>query len=405
MRELQTISDSVDPLKRTRGRRGFDVLSRLQELATVEISERDFDDMAPGNVDARLVRLAQELGAKLITNDYNLNRVAHVEGVEALNVNELADAVKPVVLPGEELHVAVIREGKETHQGVGYLDDGTMIVVEQGRRLIGEETDVVVTSVLQTVAGRMIFARPRRESMPKRRPSMCERWAAVIVAAGRGERFGRPKQLIELAGCRWSAGRSERSPECRRSPNRSSSRSREWIEAMRELLARFAPPDRSAVVAGGATRQESVSQRVARRCRERCDAVLVHDGARPLVRAGDVRAGMQRGSSGTRRAAAAPVVDTIKVVDPGSRIRRAKRSTASAVGGADAAVCDCRRSARARTNAPERDGVEATDDAALLERIGVEVVVVESSSENFKVTHAGTTSCAREAVLRERSAP
>lgn len=170
IRELQTISDSVDPLKRTRGRRGFDVLSRLQELAIVEISERDFDDMAPGNVDARLVRLAQELGAKLITNDYNLNRVAHVEGVEALNVNELADAVKPVVLPGEELHVAVIREGKEMHQGVGYLDDGTMIVVEQGRRLIGEETDVVVTSVLQTVAGRMIFARPRRESMPEARP-------------------------------------------------------------------------------------------------------------------------------------------------------------------------------------------------------------------------------------------
>ena len=163
LRELQTISDSVDPLKRMRGRRGFDVLSRLQELAAVEISERDFNDMAPGNVDARLVRLAQEMSAKIVTNDYNLNRMAHVEGIEALNVNELADAVKPVVLPGEELHVAVIREGKETHQGVGYLDDGTMIVVEQGRRLIGEETDVVVTSVLQTVAGRMIFAKPKRE--------------------------------------------------------------------------------------------------------------------------------------------------------------------------------------------------------------------------------------------------
>ena len=165
LRELQAISDSVDPLKRTRGRRGFDVLSRLQELAAVQISERDFSDMAPGNVDARLVRLAQELGAKLVTNDYNLNRVAHVEGVAVLNVNELANAVKPVVLPGEELHVAVIREGKEYHQGVGYLEDGTMIVVEHGRRLIGEETDVIVTSVLQTVAGRMIFARPKREGV------------------------------------------------------------------------------------------------------------------------------------------------------------------------------------------------------------------------------------------------
>jgi uncharacterized protein YacL len=165
LRELQAIADSVDSLKRTRGRRGFDVLSRLQELAAFEISERDFDDMALGNVDARLVRLAQELGAKLVTNDYNLNRVAHVEGVAVLNVNELANAVKPVVLPGEELHVAVIREGKEFHQGVGYLEDGTMIVVEHGRRLIGEETDVIVTSVLQTVAGRMIFARPKREGV------------------------------------------------------------------------------------------------------------------------------------------------------------------------------------------------------------------------------------------------
>ncbi len=164
LRELQAISDSVDPLKRTRGRRGFDVLTKLQELSIFEISERDFDDMAPGNVDARLVRLAQEIGAKLVTNDYNLNRVAHVEGVDVLNVNELANAVKPVVLPGEELHVQVIREGKEFHQGIGYLDDGTMVVIEQGRRMIGEETDVVVTSVLQTVAGRMIFARPKRES-------------------------------------------------------------------------------------------------------------------------------------------------------------------------------------------------------------------------------------------------
>jgi uncharacterized protein YacL len=164
LRELQTIADSVDPLKRTRGRRGFDVLSRLQQLVALEISERDFDDMAAGNVDARLVRLAQELGAKLVTNDYNLNRVAHVEGIEVLNVNELANSVKPVVLPGEELHVAVIREGKELHQGVGYLEDGTMIVVEHGRRLVGEEADVIVTSVLQTVAGRMIFARPKRDA-------------------------------------------------------------------------------------------------------------------------------------------------------------------------------------------------------------------------------------------------
>jgi len=165
LRELQTIADSVDTMKRARGRRGLDVLSRLQELTKVEISERDYDDLPPGSVDAKLVLLAQELDGKLVTNDYNLNRVAHVEGVQVLNINELANAVKPVVLPGEELHVQVIREGKEAHQGVGYLEDGTMIVVEQGRRLIGESTDVVVTSVLQTVAGRMIFAKPKREGI------------------------------------------------------------------------------------------------------------------------------------------------------------------------------------------------------------------------------------------------
>ncbi|MBV8726218.1 MAG: PIN domain nuclease, partial [Candidatus Eremiobacteraeota bacterium] len=159
LRELQLIADSLDSIKRVRGRRGLEVLSRLQEFTAVQISERDYPDIVGAAVDAKLVRLAQELNGKLLTNDYNLNKVAQVEGVSVLNINELANAVKPVVLPGEELHVQVIREGKEPHQGVGYLDDGTMIVVENGRRLLGAETDVLVTSVLQTVAGRMIFAR------------------------------------------------------------------------------------------------------------------------------------------------------------------------------------------------------------------------------------------------------
>ncbi len=160
LRELQLIADSADPMKRTRGRRGLEVLSKLQESIVLEIVDQDYSDLS--GVDAKLVRMARERGAKLITNDYNLNRVAQVEGVDVLNVNELAGAVKPVVLPGEELHVAIVRDGKEAHQGVGYLDDGTMIVVENGRRLIGEEADVTVTSVLQTVAGRMIFAKIKR---------------------------------------------------------------------------------------------------------------------------------------------------------------------------------------------------------------------------------------------------
>jgi uncharacterized protein YacL len=160
LRELQNIADSSDAMRRTRGRRGLDVLTKLQALSPLEIVERDYDTVS--EVDAKLVLLARERAGKLVTNDFNLNRVANVEGVAVLNINELANAVKPVLLPGEELRVALIKEGKEPHQGVGYLDDGTMIVVENGRRQVGETVDVAVTSALQTAAGRMIFARLKK---------------------------------------------------------------------------------------------------------------------------------------------------------------------------------------------------------------------------------------------------
>lgn len=155
--ELQHIADSPDILRRNRGRRGLEVLNRLQkgEGAPLEISEMDVPEIR--DVDGKLVRLAQELDCPIITNDYNLNRVAELQGVRVLNVNELANAVKVVVLPGETLRVHVIQEGKEAGQGVGYLDDGTMIVVEDGRRHMDSDVDIVVTRVLQTVAGRMIF--------------------------------------------------------------------------------------------------------------------------------------------------------------------------------------------------------------------------------------------------------
>jgi uncharacterized protein YacL len=159
--ELQRIADASDPLRRNRGRRGLDVLKRLREdLQTVHIYEEP--EARPGeSVDAMLVRLAQALGGSVVTTDYNLNKVAAIERVRVLNVNELANAIKPVMLPGEELSVHLIRDGKEAGQGVGYLEDGTMIVVEGGKAHIGETLDAVVTSVLQTVAGRMIFARPK----------------------------------------------------------------------------------------------------------------------------------------------------------------------------------------------------------------------------------------------------
>ena len=170
LRELQNIADSSDAMRRTRGRRGLDVLTKLQAISPLEIVERDFDTV--GEVDAKLVLLARERGGKLVTNDFNLNRVANVEGVPVLNINELASAVKPVLLPGEELRVALIKEGKEPHQGVGYLDDGTMIVVENGRRQVGETVDVAVTSALQTAAGRMIFARMKDDDAERHKGTL-----------------------------------------------------------------------------------------------------------------------------------------------------------------------------------------------------------------------------------------
>ncbi|MFH1406682.1 MAG: PIN domain-containing protein [Candidatus Omnitrophota bacterium] len=159
LKELQLIADSADSLKRSRGRRGLDILNRMQKLSNtdVKIEEDDFPDLS--GVDAKLVKLARVLGAKVLTNDYNLNKVAELEGVSVLNLNDLANALKPVVLPGEEMEVRIIKEGKEHNQGVAYLDDGTMVVVEHGRHLIGQTKTVTITSVLQTSAGRMIFAK------------------------------------------------------------------------------------------------------------------------------------------------------------------------------------------------------------------------------------------------------
>lgn len=161
LEELQHIADSSDLLKRNRGRRGLDILNRMQkELGlSVEIHEQDFEDIA--EVDSKLVKLAQVLKGKLVTNDYNLNKVAELQGVTVLNINELSNAVKPVVLPGEEMVVHVVKDGKELGQGIGYLDDGTMIVVDSGKKHIGDTIGVLVTSVLQTAAGRMIFAKPK----------------------------------------------------------------------------------------------------------------------------------------------------------------------------------------------------------------------------------------------------
>lgn len=157
--ELRHIADSSDPLRRTRGRRGLDVLAQLQNELDIEVvvTDADFEDVQ--EVDVKLLKLAQQMGGVVVTNDFNLNKVASVTGVKVLNLNDLAGALRPVLLPGEEMTVHILREGKEYGQGVGYLDDGTMIVVDNGKRHIGDTVTVVVTTVLQTSAGRMIFTK------------------------------------------------------------------------------------------------------------------------------------------------------------------------------------------------------------------------------------------------------
>ena len=159
LEELQKLADSSDNLKRAKGRRGLDLIQEIQQKNKEQllVEDTDFEDL--NEVDAKLVKLAKQTEAVIITNDFNLNKVAEIQGVSVLNINDLANAIKPVVLPGEEMNVFVVKDGKENNQGVAYLEDGTMIVVEGGKKLVGENTAVVVTSVLQTSAGRMIFAK------------------------------------------------------------------------------------------------------------------------------------------------------------------------------------------------------------------------------------------------------
>ncbi len=159
LRELQQIADSPDAHKRNRGRRGLDILQRLQTKHGVAVQFSDVDFPELRDVDQKLIELAKQLGAKIVTNDFNLNKVAQLRGVEVLNINELANALKPVVLPGETMRVFILKEGKEANQGVAYLDDGTMVVVDNARKMIGKTIEATVTSVLQTTAGKMIFGR------------------------------------------------------------------------------------------------------------------------------------------------------------------------------------------------------------------------------------------------------
>jgi uncharacterized protein YacL len=185
LRELQLVADSADSLKRNRGRRGLDILQKIQKMAGVEVVISDVDFPEVREVDLKLIELARTLQGKIVTNDFNLNKVAQLRGVEVLNINQLANSLKPVVLPGEIMKVFILKEGKEYNQGVAYLDDGTMVVVDNARKMISKTIDVVVTSVLQTTAGKMIFGR-----FIETTPSAVAQGATPSTAALGGDRAG-----------------------------------------------------------------------------------------------------------------------------------------------------------------------------------------------------------------------
>ncbi len=183
LKELQLIADSADSMKRNRGRRGLDILQKIQKMAGLDVMISDVDYPEVREVDLKLIELARSTQGKIVTNDFNLNKVAQLRGVSVLNINELANALKPVVLPGEFMKVFILKEGKEYNQGVAYLDDGTMVVVDNARKMISKNIDVVVTSVLQTTAGKMIFGR-YIESVPSGQPQPAAAQASAPAAAG-----------------------------------------------------------------------------------------------------------------------------------------------------------------------------------------------------------------------------
>jgi uncharacterized protein YacL len=209
LRELQLVADSADSMKRQRGRRGLEVLQRIQKMAHLEVEIADDDFANVADVDLKLIELAKRYDGKIVTNDYNLNKVATLQGIEILNVNQLANALKPVVLPGEIMRVFILREGKEYNQGVAYLDDGTMVVVDGARRMINKTVDINVTSVHQTTAGKMIFGR-LDERTEAQNPRLASQGASEAPPLRNGGESHRPPEHGHRQGESASAG--ERAP-------------------------------------------------------------------------------------------------------------------------------------------------------------------------------------------------
>lgn len=221
LHELQMVADSSDSLKRQRGRRGLEVLQRMQKMPGLDVRLLEDDFSASAGVDQKLIELARRTGAKIVTNDFNLNKLAQLQGLAVLNINELANTLKPIVLPGEGMRVFILKEGKEHSQGVAYLDDGTMVVVDNARKLIGKTIDISVTSVLQTTAGKMIFGRYEEPREP-RPPAPTSAPAPAGPARPEGVERGTAAQNQQAAA---EPGRSPNPPAAREEASAASRRS------------------------------------------------------------------------------------------------------------------------------------------------------------------------------------
>ena len=344
LRELQLVADSADSMKRNRGRRGLDILQRIQKMAhlNVQIVEEDFPQVR--EVDMKLIELAKVYDCKVVTNDFNLNKVAQLHGVEVLNINELANALKPIVLPGETMRVFILKEGKEYNQGVAYLDDGTMVVVDNAKKMISKTIDISVTSVLQTTAGKMIFGKfderdaRRRRRRAARAPGAQERSAAACRTVARRENHDRIVDHMKVAvilpaaglGTRMGKGSAEKAGTSRkqfmlldgspilmhtvrkfvasrpRDRDRGRGARRRSSSGSREMLAQEFAGEPVRVVEGGNSRQESVENALAALAPGYRSGGGARRGA-AVHRPGDHRQGVRRsGRDRARRSSGVP---------------------------------------------------------------------------------------------------
>ncbi len=446
LRELQLVADSADSLKRNRGRRGLDILQRVQKMTqlNVQILEDDFPTVH--EVDMKLIELAKVYNCKIVTNDFNLNKVAQLHGVEVLNINELANALKPVVLPGETMRVFILKEGKEYNQGVAYLDDGTMVVVDNAKKMISRTIDIAVTSVLQTTAGKMIFGRfddrvhavhdrtkPFRaaqepaaraargraagQAAEARGSGVGAGWieirmkvSVILPAAGLGTRMGRSvpekagtsrKQFMLLDGSPillHTIRKFASSPAVAEIVVALRAEDIEWV---RDLLREENFGKTVRLVEGGDSRQESVENALATLDAD-TELVAVHDAVRPFIEA--LRSGKSvRGSRRIRRR------------DCRNRTGRHRQTGPSQQNPADhsARALDSRpnpasfpfRSAKEAFAKAREDGFAGTDESSLVERLEqVEVSVVPGSDRNIKITKPSDMDLARLFLAEEMAA-